>query len=79
VYKPEGARGGIKHLVDHQARCGDYIIGDTEFSVLRSEELDGDSSDSSDEAVVQSPLSGTYDLALILVDCYGCSRSSSNS
>ena len=27
-----GARGGIKHLVDHQARCGDYIIGDTEYN-----------------------------------------------
>ena len=76
VYKPEGARGGgIQHLLDHQAQCGDYIIGDTEFN---THDLGGTSTDASfeqddqqDDVPTHLQWSRTYDMAIILVDCTG--------
>jgi hypothetical protein len=79
LYKPTNAVGGIKHLVEHQAHCGDYIIADTEFfKPLAATDIDAenlsdleDSSDDSPDQKYDGSWGRTYDAAIILVDCNG--------
>ena len=67
-FRPTLATGGIKHLVEHQAKCGNYIVGDTEFGRITKGDLD---LDDSDDVPARDAWSRTYDLSLILVDCRG--------
>ena len=67
-FRPTPATGGIKHLITHQAKCGYYIVGDTEFFRITKGDLD---LDDSDDVPARDAWSRTYDLSLILVDCRG--------
>ena len=78
LYKPANAVGGIKHLAEHQAHCGDYIIADTEFFSPRATNIDAenlsdldDSSDDSPDQKYDGSWGRTHDAAIILVDCNG--------
>jgi hypothetical protein len=79
LYKPTNAVGGIKHLVEHQAHCGDYIIADTEFfKPLAATDIDAenlsdleDSSDDSPDQKYDGSWGRTHDAAIIMVDCNG--------
>ena len=67
-YKPTRAIGGIKHLVEHQARCGDTEFFRPETKTVENlDDLD-DSSDDSPQVKYDGSWSRTFDAALILVE-----------
>ena len=55
-YKPTVAIGGIKHLVEHQARCGDYkLLATPSSSGRRAETKTVENLDDLDDSSDDSP------------------------
>ena len=69
LYDPAQPRdGAAHHLLEHQGRCGDYLLVDTEFNRIIPGDIDDDNQDGVDP---RSAYARTYDLSIILVDCHG--------